>query len=46
MRFDERRDGKEGTYIEGKNANENQVKKKGKDFSSIDAGKCVIDVET
>jgi len=46
MRFDERRDGKEGTYIEGKNAIKNQVKKKGKDFSSIDGGKCVIDVET
>jgi len=37
MRFDERREGREGTYIEGKDAIKSQVKKKGKGLSSIDA---------
>jgi hypothetical protein len=43
MRFDERREDREGTYIEGKDAIKSQVKKKGKGFSSIDARKGLIE---
>jgi hypothetical protein len=35
MRFDERRDGREGTYIEGKDATKSQAKKQGKAWGEV-----------